>query len=697
MAVVDERSIPDTLVATPGTLSSAPTNNDKVLEALALVDGLKEDFQVRDQLFHEVEKAVFLANDVYVPKKYKKTAVETRSPLPVHSTNTITAALSINRPSVHFDAEPIGDTGQANKELRQQFFEAGWHLQEQEARRRLFRMFVYSVVVYGEGIMKTVERTRRAWSGYHAYAKKLEDDLKRDDKLDDDHRRRIYDAKTEDYKRGCAYPIASTDVLPQTFYYVQGEDGFTTCVEDKLVPYYDTLDTHGLSLNDKGQVVEGELGLPTHAWHEVMGKSKTLRCLEIWRHDRCFYILQGPGDIPRKRSKDIGTGYLFKEITNHGYGDPERKCLIGPYFHSYGTTTNSREPGKTGLSVLFGYLDLFRLMDSLLTIQSHAAHMFGFPTWRRTGQVGAGVPADPFGRSAGQLASQDKPIEPGDIMPFDVAPLEPPRGSEALDKSIVMVRQMLESLLPSVVQGVVSGDMAGYAINQAAHLARLSWDPILDNIEFALAERTNFESMLIEKHIGERVYVPALEPSSRRARSPRAAVGHIGVGPQDLNGVHMYRVQLDPEMPSDQVIETRTWREKLDLGIADLDDAVEALGGNPREQEKKRLIRKIKDSDVVQELLTSRILKRIATIDQQKMSESGAPPPGAAPQTMPGGDMTINMPPPMAPNPGGGAGPQPMPNPRGQPGAPGAVQGGVPGTPVTPSLPAGAQPLPGQG
>ena len=156
---------------------------------------------------------------------------------------------------------------------------------------------------------------------------------------------------------------------------------------------------------------------------------------------------------------------------------------------------------------MFGYLRLFPLLDSLLTMQGQAAYQTAYPALKKTTPPGAipGLPQPPYGTDARENAGKNDTIEPGNLFPIDIAPIDQPKSGIDLDKLLANIKDMLEWALPSVVQGMVASDQSGYALNQAAYLARLGWDPIVSNAEVALSDRIDFESWLIENRIGEKV------------------------------------------------------------------------------------------------------------------------------------------------------------------------------------------------
>src|SRR5215831_11608822 len=516
------------MMASPpsGWFKPSRTSDEDAMEraTLELAQDLQHQFADRDQLNKDIDAVLFGELPVDIPEAYRKTAIEVRSPIAMHIATTVTAALSVNPMSTVFKPIGFGDVYQSNSTLREHFFEASWARQESEARRQLLRLFMWSMAVKGEGVLKTVERTRAAWSTYDSKQQALQQQLEADRELDQDARDRMYDHQTEGYKLALPYPIASTDVPPETFYYSKNENGFTSVVEIKELPYLEALERFGTGLNANGDVISPKAWsefdprsaeLARAEWSSMLrggassganrGES-TIRCIEAWDWQRQVILLSGPGQRNRGDGS-LGQATLCR-VLKHPYGDPVLKTLKGPYFHALGVTTASRLPERAGLSILFGFLRLFPLLDSLLTMQGNAAYLTAFPAFKKTTPPGVlpGLPAMPYGTDAREQNTKAQLIEPGKLFPFDVAPIDQPKSGVETDKLIGSIKDMLEWALPSVVQGMVASDQSGYALNQAAYLARLGWDPIVSNAEVALGERIGFESWLIENRISEKVY-----------------------------------------------------------------------------------------------------------------------------------------------------------------------------------------------
>lgn len=676
-----------------------------------IVEQLRRDFRKRDDLYEVTDETIFSEYELNIPEAYRKTSTEIRSPLALHIVNTVSAALSVNGMQLQFEPVRTGQSGELNAELREHFFEASWMRQTQESKRQLLRLFLNSLVSKGEAVLKTMERSKRAWAGYNAYSKKLLERMATDDDykgMDYDAKSRVYDAKTEEYKRGAPYPIVTTDVPPETFYYLLGEDGFTVAAEVKQVPYFDCLTRYGHGIDAKRRIVPEAMALPRNEWTRHMDGATTLTMVEFWDYQRCVYLLYGPGSSTG--SAGLGAGGTIVKTLKHAYGDRWTKTLRGPYFHALGTTTAARVPEKAGLGILFGFLRLFPALDQYLTIQSNAGFLYGFAAFKRNQPPGAQLPAGPFGADGSQThgGSGEERIIPGHIYPYDISAVDMPRGGVDLDKILLQIRGFIELALPSVVQGMVSGEESGYALNQAAYLARLGWDPTVKNAEFALGERTSFESWLIERRIRETVYAWGTQPTSGKprtvGRSSRPRGSWLRIGPDDLNGAHRYTARLDPETPSNKVIEVRTHIDMVKARFETEAQAIEALGGDPGEVERGLLVQDMKQDPVIKEKMRERVLQALQIAEQKQLE-------GAVNQldiSQPGFGQSMR--PGQLPDGSGGA-----PGVPGQPRLPG--QGGEPMAPTASAgtaglglqqgsgiqvqgpgnVPPNAQPLPGQG
>jgi hypothetical protein len=698
--------------------SRAPyqTSDEETMQRLTceLAEQLQRDFKDRDRLYADIDATLFANFPIEIPEAYRKTAIEVRAPLALHIAQNVSAALSVNAPKVSFKPVGFGDVYQENSTRRERFFEASWKRQEQEARRQLFRLFMWSLAVKGEAILKTCER-QAVWNTYADDAESYQQELAKDG-LDQHAQDLAYDKHTENLKLTLPYPIATTDVPPECFYYTKNENGLTSVVEIKEVPYLEALERFGAGMDSSGNVVSPDnwSGIDPRAaqlaraeWTRTMKSSgsNTLRCIEAWDDQVQVICLQGPNQ--RARGMDKAT---LCKVTQHSYGDEHLHTLRGPYFHALGITTASRLPEHAGLSVLFGYLQLFRLIDSLLTVQGNAAFLTGFPTWKQTQAPGAipGLPNPPYGSDGREEAAAQR-LEPGKLYPFDIAPIDQPQSGADAGKLLQNIQQLVERAMPAAFSGAVGADQSGYALNQAAYLAGLAFNPIVSNAEVTMGDRTGFESWLIQNRIGETVYAWGEQEGKQGGRGAGQVKGSwLKIGPDDLDGVHRYNIKLSPSTPSNEIIQIRSIGEKMQLKLIPYEEAVEEAGYNPDEVEQSWLLHDLKQSPEIQQALHDAVFQKLGTIQAKQLQQPGQPsmaemaglspqPPGAQgpPTGMPGTPGT----PPSGPI--GGMPPNPVPSPgQGLPIAPpppgvgpGMPPGGIPGGGVVPNPPPNSLPL----
>jgi len=696
MAVLDSKS---------SSSSTSSYGDDETMERLTceLAQQLERDFHDRNVLYADIDKSLFMEFPIVIPEAYRKTAIEVRAPLALHIAQNVAAALSVNAPSVGFRPVGFGDVYQENSTRRERFFEASWQRQEQEARRQLARLFMWSLAVKGEGVLKTLERSKAAWNTYTDDAAAFDEQLQADG-LDQHARDLAYDKHTENLKLQLPYPIATTDVPPETFFYTKNENGYTSIVEIKDIPYLEALERFQAGLDSSGNVRTGmdpqaaQLARPE--WARIMktAGSTSVRCIEAWDEHVQVICLQGPNQI----SRGLDRATLCK-VTEHSYGDPYLHTLRGPYFHALGITTGSRLPEHAGLSVLYGYIQLFRLIDSLLTVQSNAAFLTGFPSWKQTQNPNA-IPGLPYGTDGREAAAQER-LEPGKLYPFDVTPIDQPTSGQDASKLLQNIQSLVERAMPAAFSGAVGADQSGYALNQAAYLAGLAFNPIVANAEVAMAERTGFESWLIQDRIAENVYAWGDQPGKPGGRGAGQIKGSwLRIGPDDLDGIHRYTVKLSPSTPSNEIIQIRSIGEKMQLKLITYEDAVTEAGGNPDEVEQSWLLHDLKQSPEIQQALKDQIFQKLGTLQTKQLNAPGnpslqemaggpaaGPPTGVpgTPGTPPSGNLG-GMPPNPVPSPGQGL-PMAPPPPGG--GGPAMPPGGVPGTPVVPSPPPNSLPL----
>lgn len=672
-------AMPLSLQATPGTPPASLGGDDdrRLGEVMELVDQLNTTYKGRDKLWQDTLDVIFSVKDPAIPKGYAAVAKIVKSPLPLHMVNTVTASLTVNAPAVQFRPTGFGEAALVNATKREHFMDAAWRRQEEEAAAPVFRQFMWNVVALGTGVLKTVERSKRAWTGYDKEAKKIAEELDREHKDDRAKRDREYKNRTDEFVRAKPYPISTASLDPSTVKALKTLDGLSVVVEQKEVPYFDTLQRFGFALDGGGNVVPQAmgLGLPETQWSNVMSGGKTLRLVEVWTYKTVTYVLVGPNQKDSKGNR----GVVVKEM-KHGYGDPVLKTLRGPFFICDGTVTASHIPERSSMGILTPFLSLFPTLDTFLSIQATNAMLTGFASFKTVGGKKAALPASSFGKDNIPTASGTEPLRPGYVYDEDIEPVNMPRGGVDLDKAIDTNRGFLDMALPSVLQGVVDTTDSGYMLNQAIHIARLAFDPMVQNAERTLARQVGFHSWLIEHKVGQEVFVYG--ESSAGKKGSRSGGEWLSLGPDDLKGIHCnYDVRLSPETPTNRVIDIRAHAEAVQNGFESQADAIEDLGRNADEVQKATMLEKYLARPEIQDMIFRRVDELLGIAQKQQMAQADAMlPPG---------------PPPMDPN--------ALPPPPGQ--ALGAIgdasmpgQNGMPLLPtqpgVAPMLPAGPGPIP---
>lgn len=599
-------------------------------QCVELVRGLRRQFRDRDELHAYTDAVIHGEVPISIPKGFRKISRVRRIPLANHFVSTITAALTVDEPRVSVPLRgAVPESAQANSTLREHFFNASWSAQEDEADEPLFRRFVRPVVAKGEGVIKTVERSKSLWAAYSAYSARLvermtEGDLKR---LDHDAKDRLYHHRTEEYKAfQVPYPICSVDVPPDQFYYWKGDNGMAVAVEHKRVPYLETLLRYGASLDADGRIlpkgaVPGQ-ATPVEDWGRVMSGVEAITLSEVWLPKECVVLASGPGQSGVSDAAAAGT--VLRRYP-HRYGNPYTNTLRGPYFHCRGATTESRLPDKAGMGVLYGYLDLFVWLNELLSIQQVNAVMTGLAAYKRNRPPpGSGLPEAELSEDGLPRPRQPVTLEPGTVFDDDIGPVEQPVAGRALGETIAMVNEALARILPNVLQGIVDTTDSGYQLAQAVRLGRIAFDPIVKNIQRCMAKRVAFESRLIEECVGETVYVEGDAGGGRPKKRGSSTATVLSIGPEDLNGVHRYRVTLSPDATNEELIDVRKHREMVDGGFESVAEAQEALGKNPEETERKIYAEQAKAWPEVQAQLKQRTLEKLAVADQQRRAAAEA-------------------------------------------------------------------------
>ena len=393
-------------VASPRRSTTQPSRGEARLldQTLDLSNDLRVRFRLRNQLYALIDSVIFQDTYIEIPEAYRKTALEVRNPLAIDIVDTTVSALCANPPTVQYQPTAFGDAAQQNATLREHFFDASWHRQEQDSRRPLLRSLMYSTVAKGEGWLKTISRATSAWREYSDQVKAMEEEIMAEQQYDEDAQKRLFHKQTEELKLLAPYPIASTDVPPETMYYNQNENGFTANVEVKTMPYLEALSRFGTGLDRDGNVLAPDdwqqldpraMALSRSEWPRIVQQHRQITVIEAWDYQTCAIVLLGPGQMA-SASSSFQNGTLVRQI-QHGYGDPvpqdaARPVLPGSRVDHVIPITRARLglnfvrlPDAVPADRLAAHdAGQQRVSDGLAGLQAHAATRSGagHPGWR---------------------------------------------------------------------------------------------------------------------------------------------------------------------------------------------------------------------------------------------------------------------------------------------------------------------------
>lgn len=664
---------------------------------MEVVRDLQSRFAARDALYKELNDLCFREREIRVPKAYQFYTLTAHSPLAFYALQVLTSTLCANDKQIQLAPFLQGEAGEKNASLREHWHEAAWLKQEDDAQRSLFYPFVMAQVHKGLGVLKTQQRSLRGWGSYYRYAKQLRQELSADEKLTNDERERTYRSKTDAYKReGLPFPIVTQDVVPESFWYILGEEGLTLACEAVQIPY-----SRAFALFKDGQSADGQaitpaaLGLPHTDYDPRDGTGELLTCHTLYDHDHLCYVVEGAGAAS-------GEAFLAKSVA-HGYGRKGSPALEGPYFIAEGITTGSRRTELLQVGALWAFMEIFPLIDAAFTASGQVSFFTGWPVLEQDASAGGmGVaPDEVWGGPAGTAAAR---YEPGYALPVGVRFANPPRGTNDLSLFMDRLLYFVELLIPPVLRGGGS-PTSGYDTNQRVHMGMLNLDQFVKNLQRTLARREAWIDQLISM-IGEKVYV---EHASKQPYEVRARAEYLSLGPEDVAKGRHYEVHLEPSTPSNEALLVKQLMDEKQAGWESDAGAITRLGRNPDEVLRQLQKEAILKSDPVQQYITQQVLKRIGIFQQETMDAANAQFAGlvaqgygqtAPPLPAPGGNMLPAQGGVYAPGEGMPMTPPP-PEGGGVMTPEAALAGGLPGNPGGgPSgirrAPAGSFPLPGQ-
>lgn len=614
--------------------------------ASTFLSSLKTHYEPRDRLIKEIRRLRFMEREVYIPPAYGDSVVQIRTPLMNDLIQRLAGALSVNLPQVKVPPRPRGDAA-VNQRLStkmEKWTQAFLGEIEHQENDRIFYRFLDFLCGDGHGILKLIHRAD-FWDGYPEPKGEL-DDMK-DDELDE------YNDEVVNFKTGAPMPFSLKVIDPLCFFPFYSERGLEKVYEVSKRPKVYVAQRFNLVANEDGDLVS-KIGraFPSGT---VLPLSGECEYVEEWTKDDVAYYVQGK----------------LVEWKKHNYGRV-------PYFHALGTQTSSREPDKEGLSVGHQLIHLIPALDALLTMKTNSAFLQAYPAFKRLRPVGAP------GRFDAELEDgEDEGVEfePGHIYDGqpgeDLLPIEVPPVGQDVNQSIETILGIISKVgVPSVLEGMHSPNrVSGYAYSEMLNVSRTKYTTIIRNASFAMEEMIKFLWWLVEKRIGEEVYI--------WGRDKEEEERWLAIGPKDVGNYFNVKVIIEPLLPEDDIAQGQYAAAMVQAGMWSKRYARETKMGipNPEEMDDEILVERAMEMPQVQMYLLMKALERTEQDELKELFQMSADQVMQAIQGITQ-DQQGSMGPgrPGLPNPAPGAGGPGAPG-APNPGANGMMNGGSPSTP----------------
>lgn len=433
----------------PGHLTKAPEAGD-VLAMWNYRLSQYDEIGLRAYI-GEVREMFDMRHPVRIPREYRATTKEMRTPFMRDAALRIAAALTKDRPTIR--VEPRDETQSADlaADIAARWLLGMWSAMDHERNEDSIYMSARTLVRDSESVLKVVDRAN-AWANFPE---------RHGEEPPDDYLHRREQAKKDTRK---VLPFAARIVDRLNMVFGDGEYGDEWAIEYGIYPAPLIMGQYGMAAIDQepnfvlpqfkigGKPVP--LGYPTGA---SIAAGQTLK-LEYFDKDWWAVVVNGK----------MAPGWPKK----NPYTNP-----TGPYFRA------------TADPVLYSLRYLVPYLDALLTMKGNWAYLSAFPTGKLKPVPNAqATPAldMPVGDSA------ETPVgfrfKPGYFMApppgYDAEWMEPPAGGQALDQLVTIIRDLIDVAgIPSIFRGIGGARQAGYAVNQLMAAANLSFRQLGNSLQ----------------------------------------------------------------------------------------------------------------------------------------------------------------------------------------------------------------------
>lgn len=539
---------------------------------------MKSDRELHFAALHKQIRACrslrYFEHDVDIPDAYKTTTKKVYQPLVPDVLLRVVAALTDKDPIIRVPPSGQTETAQNRSSLMERFTSAMLRRLQEEANRRVLDMGIDSACGSGMGVWKSLYQSE-AWDGEPRRRRKQGKELIEPENDGDEPTYKRYweyedaggyNERREDWRKSAPMPITWHDLDPLCYLPVMHGNKVEEVLEvtqRRLIP---AMKAFGVRRRDDGKFEKLRVG---ESFPESEANSaRVVTCIEHWDSTHVTYVLDNE----------------IVDQVKHGY--PEL-----PYFHFAGFSTSGPKPEHQYQSIIENFRHLVPHYDRLLTMTMSWAFLSAWPY----------LVADP-GADLGQVDGLAPPVSIAGIQPGAILSGVKVMELPGVNKSLEMVLQMFQSFIDrssiaAVMYGQGAGISSGYMARELLTAAQMVYRPIIKEAMSALVRLVRFWWKVIELKHKTGLYVWG-DSSTQGARD------WLKLSPEDINGYYAVEAEMEPLLPSDEVIQGQYASAMVQGGLWSRRRGMEHVGvEDPEGENRQILVERFRDHPEVQNKL----------------------------------------------------------------------------------------------
>lgn len=574
----------------------------------SLKTALERQFTPDNELVEFIRLVREMKQPIDIPDECRRVSIDVRDPTVRDETNRVVATITHNQPTWHVAAGNESDRA-IRAATRLEYWTAAtiWAAGKRNAGAHAFHTVSDATIGDGSGWSKflfVADLWEERWRLGRAYRDAL-DGL--DEDADDaaDKRRKLaeeFDEESEMAKKRAGPPFVWRPVDVLSIFPVWDGHVLTEMLEVSERQTIRVLGEYGLNAIDllPAQVTHAGPAISEEEALDRLGDTMTF--IEHWDDTYRTYLITGSG------TSTMGASAKIVEQKEHEYGRV-------PYFWAPGPMPNYWTGRKVGYSVGDSKSSLVNYMSWLLTMSTQdMVTQLSRPMFierPESAEPLIGDNKEPVETKTTNWALGElREMGPGSRVTG--APLEP--IAPALKDMVSLVEARIQQLNTPTVSGDIGGGLqgAGFAINQVLTEAKTRHDPYIKALEAMLEEITLFLWSLAAKKVQEGIWVSY---DSKPTMGKPPLTQWVAIDEDDLKRVVGVRVQIDPELPSAQLVKSRWLTELEQARRINHDAAIEEEGRNPDEVRRGLIMDEMRDGPLYKAMSMQEVLYEIGEGD----------------------------------------------------------------------------------